>query len=60
MTDYACRKCHIITGERRCPKCGEATSSDWSGYVIIIDPSKSEIAKRLNISEKGKYALRVR
>lgn len=60
MTEYACRKCHMITEEKRCPRCGEATSPDWSGYVVILDPEKSEIAKRLNITEKGRYALRVR
>ena len=24
-------------------------SSDWSGYVVVMDPSRSEIANRLNI-----------
>ena len=34
-------------------------SSDWNGYVVVIDPSRSEIAKRLNIKVPGKYALKV-
>ncbi len=35
-------------------------SDDWTGYVIVLDPNDSEIAKRLNINKPGKYALRVR
>ena len=34
-------------------------SSDWQGYVIIMDPERSEIAKRLNVEHPGKYALKV-
>jgi DNA-directed RNA polymerase subunit E" len=35
-------------------------SDEWFGYVVIIDPVNSEIAKRLNITHPGRYALRVR
>jgi len=34
-------------------------SADWSGYVVIIDPSRSDIAARLNIEVAGNYALKV-
>tara|TARA_X000001036_G_scaffold370819_1_gene357527 strand:- start:256 stop:423 length:168 start_codon:yes stop_codon:yes gene_type:complete len=34
-------------------------SSDWSGYVVVMDPSRSEIATRLNIEIPGNYALKV-
>ena len=34
-------------------------SSDWTGYVVIMDPSRSEIANRLNIEYPGNYALKV-
>lgn len=44
-----------------CPNCKSSNlSSDWSGLLIVIDPEKSEIAKKLNIKAPGKYALRVR
>jgi DNA-directed RNA polymerase subunit E" len=56
----ACRKCAYVTEEDTCPRCGEATSKEWQGYVIILDHQKSEIAKKLNINANGKYALRVR
>ena len=61
MPDYICRTCHRILETRSCPKCGsDAISTEWSGYVLIIDAEKSEIAKRLNITAPGKYALKVR
>jgi DNA-directed RNA polymerase subunit E" len=56
----ACKNCSFITEEDVCPLCGNPTSKDWQGYVIIIDHTKSEIAKRMNIHVNGKFALRVR
>jgi DNA-directed RNA polymerase subunit E" len=44
-----------------CPNCKSSNlSDDWTGLVIIIDPENSEIAKKMNIKNPGKYALRVR
>lgn len=61
MTEKACRNCNFITEESTCSACGGAQlSGDWSGYVVVLDPENSEIAKRLNITQSGKYALRVR
>ncbi len=60
--EKACRDCHrIIEGEKSVCKCGSnSISKDWSGYVVIIDPEGSEIAERLGIKKKGRYALKVR
>lgn len=61
MKKKVCRNCHRIVEKDVCPTCKTSSfSEDWSGYVIIIDPSNSEIAKKLNITEPGRYALRVR
>jgi len=35
-------------------------SSTWQGRIFVIDPEKSEIAKKLNIKERGEYAIKVR
>lgn len=56
----ACKHCSFITEEDVCPLCGNPTSKEWQGYVIIIDHTKSEIAKRMGISVNGKFALKVR
>ncbi|TET58003.1 DNA-directed RNA polymerase, subunit E'' [Candidatus Bathyarchaeota archaeon] len=61
MTEKACRECHAITTGTICPRCKTASlSDDFSGLVVILDPEESEIAKVMNINEKGRYALRVR
>jgi len=46
--------------EKRKKEGSNTLTTDWMGYVIIIDPEKSEIAKKMNITKEGKYALRVR
>lgn len=56
----ACKKCSFISEEANCPRCGEATSKEWQGYVVILDHTKSEIARRMGITSNGKFALRVR
>jgi len=35
-------------------------SDDWIGIYIIIDPEKSQIAKKLEVNKPGRYAIRVR
>lgn len=60
MKEKACKECGKVTKMDVCVTCNTKTSTDWIGYVSIIDPEKSEIAKNLNIKLKGKYALRVK
>lgn len=57
----ACRDCNFITESSTCLNCGGTSlSDDWAGYVVVLDPDNSEIAKKLNITKPGKYALKVR
>ena len=56
----ACKNCHRLTEESVCPICAIPTSKRWRGYVIIINPSRSQIAQKMNIQKPGKYALKVR
>lgn len=60
MKEKACKECNRITELDVCVVCKTPTSKDWMGYVSIIDAEKSEVAKKLNIAAKGRYALRVR
>ncbi|MCC6027324.1 MAG: DNA-directed RNA polymerase, subunit E'' [Archaeoglobus sp.] len=61
LAELACRSCKLITSNTIvCKGCGSSDlTKDWYGYVIILDPEKSEIAKNLGIKNPGKYALRV-
>ena len=58
----ACKLCKTIfdSGEK-CPNCGskEYTES-FKGRIVVIDPNKSEIAKKLNLKEKGNFAIKTR
>lgn len=60
MKVRACKKCSRLTKEEVCSVCGASTSQYCSGYVGIINPDKSEIAKSMDIKETGQYALKVR
>ncbi len=43
-----------------CPYCpGAHLSSDWQGYVVVLNPERSEISSILNIVRAGNYALKV-
>lgn len=61
MTERACKNCRYISNGPVCPNCKSTNlSDDWTGLVIIIDPEKSEIAKKMKIKTPGRYAIRVR
>lgn len=60
MVTKACTRCHRIMEDDRCAICNASSSRNWSGFLIIVDPEKSDIAKELSISLPGEYALRVR
>ncbi len=60
MVTKACTRCHRLMEEDRCAICQIASSRNWSGFLIIIDPENSGIAKELQIDLPGEYALRVR
>ena len=56
----ACRHCSFISDDDKCPRCGNETSKDWQGYVVVVDHAHSEISRKMAITSNGKYALRVR
>ena len=58
-----CRECHRVVDpdEETCPSCGSSSlTEDWAGYVIITHPESSRIAQEMEVTEPGKYALKVR
>ena len=61
MADFACKECHLIIEEGTCPRCPDSEiSREWQGFVEILDPEKSALAKEMGIRTPGRYALRVR
>ncbi len=60
VRQLACRKCKFVTVGKVCPACKSSDlSPDWTGVVLVVDPSNSQIARTLGITAKGKYALKV-
>ena len=58
--EKACRQCKHIYQGNKCPKCGyEEGSESFKGKVQVLNPDESEIAKNLNIKEKGEYAVKL-
>ena len=49
-----------VADENVCPACHNPTSKTWQGYLLINDPKKSRIARKMNINSNGRYALKVR
>ena len=60
--EKACRTCRFIVEEGdKCPSCGSKELTEVSkGRVVILNPEKSEVAKKLNIKQKGNFAIKTR
>lgn len=60
MAKKACKKCKILVEGNVCPICkGNQFVDNWKGRVFIMNPEKSEIAKKIGIKVKGEYAIKV-
>ncbi len=58
----ACKICNTIyeTGDK-CPKCGSKESTEgFKGRIVVLNPENSEIAKRLDLKDKGNFAIKTR
>jgi DNA-directed RNA polymerase subunit E" len=61
MKQKACKNCNKIYEGEKCPKCSSKESTDsFKGRIVVFNPEKSEIAKKLNIKEKGNFAIKTR
>jgi len=55
-----CKECQTLTDLDKCPHCGGKITSEWSGYLLIVDYTRSQLAKKMGINYNGKFALKVR
>jgi len=61
MVEQACKNCGLLVTSSICPNCNKsALSGDWIGELIVLEPKKSVLAKRIEAKKQGRYALRVR
>ena len=58
----ACKLCNTIyEGGEKCPKCESKESVEsFKGRIIVQNPEKSEIAQKLNLKDKGEFAIKTR
>lgn len=59
MVEKACRIDRLIISQGdTCPLCGQSNlTSKWTGYVVILNVEKSELAKKMGFKINGSYAL---
>lgn len=56
-----CIRDRIFVDGDECPLCkGSSFSTSWNGRMFILDPAKSLIAQKVEIKDKGEYAIKVR
>lgn len=61
MAMKACRQCRALFEGSKCPECGSSEHLDsFKGKVIVLNPEASEISKKLSLTKKGLYAVRLR
>lgn len=61
MSRKVCKKCKLFVDGNVCPICkGNQFTDNWKGRIVIIDPEKSEIAQKMEITHKGEYAIKVK
>lgn len=61
MKKKVCKNCKFIFTEGdNCPACkSNQFATSFKGRLYVVDPSRSEIAKKLEITVKGEYAIKV-
>ena len=56
-----CKNCKYIYDGEECPVCkSQKFSNSWQGRLFVLDPVKSDVAKQVNVTVKGEYAIKVR
>ena len=54
-----CPKCKRILSTSTCPVHKDAKlQENWKGRIIIVEPENSDLAKKIEKSEPGEYALK--
>lgn len=60
MPEKACKNCRRLVKGNVCPICKTSDlTKSWKGILIVINPD-SDIARQAEITEPGRYAIRVK
>ncbi|MFA5141383.1 MAG: transcription elongation factor subunit Spt4 [Candidatus Woesearchaeota archaeon] len=56
-----CKTCKLFVDGDKCPICNNSNfASAFNGRMYILDPNRSEIAKKIGIKAKGEYAIKIK
>ena len=57
----ACTNCRLIVNEAtECPQChSQNLTAKFMGQLVVVEPEKSEIGKKLDIKLPGRYAIKI-
>ncbi len=56
-----CRACKYFYEGAECTLCkSKETATSWQGRMAILDQEKSAIAKKIGLTAKGEYAIKIR
>lgn len=59
MAKKACKNCKLLVEGDHCPLCkGTGFVTNWKGRIAVLDPNRSEIAKKIGIPAKGEFAIK--
>jgi len=57
----ACKDCNLLVEGDTCPVCKKQNlSQSWVGRINVIDAAKSRVSKKMGLSVKGEYAIKVK
>jgi DNA-directed RNA polymerase subunit E" len=56
-----CKNCKMFYEGNTCPGCKNSQkATTWKGRINVLNPNKSDIAKKMGIEVKGEYAIKIR
>ena len=58
----ACKICNtIMESGDKCSKCdAKELTEGFKGRIVVVNPEKSELAQKLNLKDKGNFAIKTR
>ena len=61
MAKKVCSKCKIFVEKEACPICGGSNFlTTWKGRIFILNPEKSDIARKIGAVREVEYAIKIR
>ncbi|MBI5393370.1 DNA-directed RNA polymerase subunit E'' [Candidatus Woesearchaeota archaeon] len=61
MKKQICKRCKLFVEAQQCPVCKDSNfANGWQGRIMVLNGTKSFIAKQVNMTHNGEYAIKVK